>query len=82
MGIEGGSNSEVQNQEINQANNEQNEINQAEHQRSGEELEGNSTIDNEGERKQIEGKDDANYTPIKIYGGDLKAIDYHMNHHS
>ena len=25
-----------------------------------------------------EGKDDANYTPIKIYGGDLKAIDYHM----
>ena len=34
-------------------------INQAEHQRSGEELEGNSTIDNEGERKQIEGKDDA-----------------------
>ena len=59
MGIEGGSNREVQNQEINQANNEQNEINQAEHQRSGEELEGNSTIDNEGERKQIEGKDDA-----------------------
>jgi len=59
MGIEGGSNSEVQNQEINQANNEQNEINQAEHQRSGEELGGNSTIDNEGERKQIEGKDDA-----------------------
>ena len=59
MGIEGGSNSKVQNQEINQANNEQNEINQAEHQRSGEELEGNSTIDNEGERKQIEGKDDA-----------------------
>ena len=53
MGIEGGSNSEVQNQEINQANNEQNEINQAEHQRSGEELEGNSTIDNEGERKQM-----------------------------
>lgn len=26
----------------------------------------------------IEGKDDTNYTPIKIYGGDLKAIDYHM----
>ena len=26
----------------------------------------------------IEGKDDANYTPMKIYGGDLKAIDYHM----
>ena len=26
----------------------------------------------------IEGKDDANYTPIKIYGGNLKAIDYHM----
>ena len=26
----------------------------------------------------IEGKDDDNYTPIKIYGGDLKAIDYHM----
>ena len=26
----------------------------------------------------IEGKDDANYTPIKIYGGDLNAIDYHM----
>ena len=26
----------------------------------------------------IEGKDDANYTPIKIYGGYLKAIDYHM----
>lgn len=26
----------------------------------------------------IEGKDDASYTPIKIYGGDLKAIDYHM----
>lgn len=26
----------------------------------------------------IEGKDDANYTPIKIYGGDLKAIEYHM----
>lgn len=26
----------------------------------------------------MEGKDDANYTPMKIYGGDLKAIDYHM----
>lgn len=26
----------------------------------------------------IEGKDDANYTPIKIYGGNLKSIDYHM----
>ena len=26
----------------------------------------------------IEGRDDANYIPIKIYGGDLKAIDYHM----
>lgn len=58
MGIESGSgNSEVQNQEIQQSNNEQNEINQAEHQRSGEELEGNSTIDNEGERKQIDGAD-------------------------
>ena len=60
MGIEGGSsNNEIQNQEINQSNNEQLEQNRAEHQRSGEELEGNSTIDNEGERKQIEGKDDA-----------------------
>ena len=60
MGIEGGSsNNEIQNQEINQSTNEQIEQNQAEHQRSGEELEGNSTIDNEGERKQIEGKDDA-----------------------
>ena len=60
MGIEGGSsNNEIQNQEINQSINEQIEQNQAEHQRSGEELEGNSTIDNEGERKQIEGKDDA-----------------------
>jgi len=26
----------------------------------------------------IEGNDDANYTPIKIYGGNLNAIDYHM----
>lgn len=26
----------------------------------------------------IEGNDDANYTPIKIYGGNLTAIDYHM----
>ena len=26
----------------------------------------------------IEGKEDANYTPIKIYGGNLKSIDYHM----
>lgn len=60
MVIEGGSsNNEIQNQEINQSANEQVEQNQAEHQRSGEELEGNSTIDNEGERKQIEGKDDA-----------------------
>ena len=60
MGIEGSSsNNEVQNQEINQSTNEQIEQNQAEHQRSGEELEGNSTIDNEGERKQIEGKGDA-----------------------
>ena len=60
MGIEGSSsNNEVQNQEINQSTNEQIEQNQAEHQRSGEELEGNSTIDNEGERKQIEGKEDA-----------------------
>lgn len=43
MGIEGGSsNSEVQNQEINQSINEQIEQNQAEHQRSGEELEGNT----------------------------------------
>ena len=60
MGIEGSSsNNEVQNQEINQSTNEQIEQNQAEHQRSGEELEGNSTIDNEGERNQIEGKGDA-----------------------
>lgn len=60
MGIEGGSrNNEIQNKEINQSINEQLEQNRAEHQRSGEELEGNSTIDNEGERKQIEGKDDA-----------------------
>ncbi len=60
MGIEGGSsNNEIQSQEINQSNNEQVEINQAEQQRSGEELEGNSTIDNEGERKQIAGKDEA-----------------------
>ena len=51
MRIEGGSNNEVQNQEINQANNEQNRINQAEHRRNGEELEANSTIDNEGEKK-------------------------------
>ncbi|WP_195939899.1 3-phosphoshikimate 1-carboxyvinyltransferase [Romboutsia sp. 1001713B170131_170501_G6] len=27
---------------------------------------------------KIEGKDDANYTPIKIYGGNLKGIDYNM----
>ena len=27
---------------------------------------------------KIEGKDDANYTPIKIYGGNLKSIDYKM----
>lgn len=27
---------------------------------------------------KIEGKDDANYTPIKIYGGNLKCIDYKM----
>ena len=60
MGIEGGSgNNEVQNQEINQINNEQIEQNQAEHTRSGQELEGNTTIDNEGERKQIDSKDDA-----------------------
>ena len=26
----------------------------------------------------IEGNDDANYTPIKIYGGNLNAIDYYM----
>ena len=26
----------------------------------------------------IEGKEDANYTPINIYGGNLKSIDYHM----
>ena len=26
----------------------------------------------------IEGKDDANYTPIKIYGGNLNGIDYKM----
>lgn len=26
----------------------------------------------------IEGNDDSNYTPIKIYGGNLNAIDYHM----
>ena len=60
MGIEGGSNNnEVQSQEIQQANIEQQAQNQEAHQRSGEELEANSTIDNEGERKQIEGKDDA-----------------------
>ena len=60
MGIEGGSsNREVQSQEIQQANSEQNELNQAEHKRSGEELEANSTIDNEGERKQIEGREEA-----------------------
>lgn len=27
---------------------------------------------------KIEGNDDANYTPIKIYGGNLNSIDYHM----
>lgn len=27
---------------------------------------------------KIEGKDDANYTPIKIYGGNLSGIDYKM----
>lgn len=27
---------------------------------------------------RIEGKDDANYTPIKIYGGNLHSIDYKM----
>lgn len=27
---------------------------------------------------KIEGKEDANFTPIKIYGGNLNAIDYHM----
>lgn len=27
---------------------------------------------------QIEGKDDANYTPIKIYGGNLNSINYKM----
>lgn len=27
---------------------------------------------------KIEGKDDANYTPIKIYGGNLRSIDYKM----
>ncbi|MEF9991020.1 MAG: 3-phosphoshikimate 1-carboxyvinyltransferase [Romboutsia sp.] len=27
---------------------------------------------------KIEGKDDTNYTPIKIYGGDLSGIDYKM----
>ena len=27
---------------------------------------------------RIDGKDDANYTPIKIYGGNLNAIDYHI----
>ena len=27
---------------------------------------------------RIEGKDDANYTPIKIYGGNLSGIDYKM----
>ena len=27
---------------------------------------------------KIKGNDDANYTPIQIYGGNLKAIDYHM----
>ena len=60
MGIEGGSNNnEVQSQEIQQANLEQQAQNEEAHQRSGEELEANSTIDNEGERKQIEGKDDA-----------------------
>ena len=26
----------------------------------------------------IKGEDDANYTPIKIHGGNLKKIDYHM----
>ena len=60
MGIEGGfSNREVQSQEIQQANTEQSELNQADHKRSGEELEANSTIDNEGERKQIEGREEA-----------------------
>ena len=60
MGIEGSSdNNEIQSQEINQVNNEQIEQNNADHQRSGQQLEANPTIDNEGERKQIEGKDDA-----------------------
>lgn len=27
---------------------------------------------------KIEGRDDANYTPIKIYGGNLRGIDYKM----
>jgi len=59
MSIEGGSrNNEIQDQEINRSTNEQAERNQAETQRSGDKLEANSTIDNEGERKQIDSKED------------------------
>ena len=59
MSIEGGSrNNEIQDQEINRSANEQAERNQAETQRSGDKLEANSTIDNEGERKQIDSKED------------------------
>ena len=60
MGLENDSSiNEVQRQEIQQANNEQIEQNQIEHQRNSNELESNSTIDNEGERKQLKRKDAA-----------------------
>ncbi|MCR5608349.1 MAG: hypothetical protein K6G26_04735 [Lachnospiraceae bacterium] len=58
MRIESGSgNDEVRNSEVSQSNNENIEQRQAEHQRNGEELEGNSTIDHEGERRQLDGKE-------------------------
>ena len=75
MGIEGRSNNdEIQSQEIQQANIEQQAQNQEAHQRSGEQLEAKSTIDNEGERKQIEGKGEA-AEDINSESSKLDAID-------
>jgi len=59
MVIEGGYNREVQNHEINQAIKEPKEQTNENHKRSASELELNTTIDNYGEQKQLEGKEDS-----------------------
>ena len=76
MGIEGGSNNEVQFQEINQqTNEEQLEINQAEHQKNGEELDNNSLIEDLEDSNDVDESDDASESDFEDLDSDNQIED-------